>query len=122
MPWEGYNVVFNGSKGRLEAGVREKAYINAGGDKTQEGALSQKSIVFYPMFGEQREIDFKEGSGGHGGGDTVMLNDIFGDPEPDRFKRAASHIDGVYSILTGVAGNKSIASGEPVKIDSLISL
>ena len=121
MPWEGYNVVFNGSKGRLEVCVREKAHINSGGDKTQEGALSKKSIVFWPMFGKQYEIEFTEGKGGHGGGDTVMLNDIFGDPGTDRFKRAASHVDGVYSILTGVAGNKSIASGEPVKIKDLIS-
>ncbi|MCL2266463.1 MAG: Gfo/Idh/MocA family oxidoreductase [Treponema sp.] len=122
MPWEGYNVVFNGSKGRLEVSVKEKAYINSGGDKSQEGALSQKSIVFWPMFGSQYEVEFTEGKGGHGGGDTVMLNDIFGVSRPDRFKRAASHIDGVYSILTGIAGNKSIASGEPVKMSSLITI
>jgi len=121
MPWEGFNVVFNGSKGRLEVCIREKAYINAGGDKSEEGVLSQKSIMFWPVFGKQYEIEFTEGKGGHGGGDNAMLDDIFGDPPPDRFKRAASHIDGVYSILTGVAGNKSIASGEPVKIKDLIS-
>ncbi|MCL2214275.1 MAG: Gfo/Idh/MocA family oxidoreductase [Treponema sp.] len=121
MPWEGYNVVFNGSKGRLEVSVKEKAYINAGGEKSEEGALSQKSIVFWPMFGNQYDIEFTEGKGGHGGGDNVMLNDIFGEPKEDRFKRAASHIDGVYSILTGIAGNKSIASGEPVKIKDMIT-
>ena len=120
MPLEGYNVVFNGSKGRIEVCVREKAYINAGGDKSEEGALSQKSITFMPMFGKPYEISFEEGKGGHGGGDLVMLDDIFGDPQPDRYKRAASHIDGVYSILTGIAANKSIASGEPVKIRDLI--
>jgi len=121
MPWEGYNIVFNGSKGRLEVSVKEKAYINAGGEKSEEGALSQKSIMFWPMFANQYNIEFTEGKGSHGGGDNVMLNDIFGDPKEDRFKRAASHIDGVYSILTGIAGNKSIASGEPVKIKDLIS-
>ena len=121
MPWEGYNVVFNGSKGRLEVSVREKTYINAGGDKSEEGTLDRKNIFFYPMFGKPYEIEFSEGAGGHGGGDNVMLNDIFGDPAPDRFKRAASHIDGVYSILTGVAGNKSIASGEAVKVSDLIN-
>jgi hypothetical protein len=51
-----------------------------------------------------------------------MLNDIFGNPEPDRFKRAATHVDGAYSILTGIAANKSIASGEPVKIKDLLTL
>jgi len=121
MPWEGYNVSFNGSKGRLEVSVVEKAYINAGGEKANEGALAWKKITMKPMFGMPYEIEFTEGKGGHGGGDTVMLNDIFGNPEPDRFKRAASHIDGAYSILTGIAANKSIASGEPVKVKELLT-
>jgi len=60
--------------------------------------------------------------GGHGGGDLVMLNDIFGTPAKDRFKRAASCLDGAMSILTGVAANKSIATGMPVQVDNLIRL
>ena len=121
MPWEGYNIVFNGSKGRLEVNVTEQSYINAGGEKGEEGALVGKKLTLKPMFGKPYDVPFTEGKGGHGGGDTVMLNDIFGDPEPDRFKRAASHIDGAYSILTGIAANKSIASGEPVKIKDLLT-
>jgi len=121
MPWEGYNIAFNGSKGRLEVSTREKAYINAGGGKADEGAAQSKSITMKPMFGEPYAIPFDEGAGSHGGGDTVMLNDIFGSPEPDRFKRAASHIDGAYSIITGIAANKSIASGEPVRIKDLLT-
>ena len=37
MPWEGFNVEFNGSKGRIEYHAVEKSYINAGGDKKDEG-------------------------------------------------------------------------------------
>jgi len=122
MPWEGYNIAFNGSKGRLEVAVAEKAYINAGAEKTAEGELVRKTITVKPMFGKAYEVDFEKGSGSHGGGDLVMLNDIFGSPEPDRFKRAASHIDGAYSILTGIAANKSIASGMPVKIKDLLTV
>ena len=121
MPWEGYNIAFNGSKGRLEVSLLEKSYINAAGEKGDEGALEGKKLVVKPMFGKPYEVPFTEGKGGHGGGDQVMLNDIFGDPEPDRFKRAASHIDGAYSILTGIAANKSIASGEPVRIKDLLT-
>ncbi|MDR0568303.1 MAG: Gfo/Idh/MocA family oxidoreductase [Spirochaetaceae bacterium] len=121
MPWEGYNVNFNGSKGRLEVAVVEKSYINAGGEKTAEGALAGKRLTVKPMFGKPYEVSFAEGQGGHGGGDSVMLEDIFGDPQPDRFKRAAGHADGAYSILTGIAANKSIASGEPVKIRDLLA-
>ena len=122
MPWEGYNVMFNGSKGRLEVNVIEKSYINAGGEKADEGALVGKKLTVHPMFGKPYEATFDEGKGGHGGGDLVMLNDIFGDPEPDRFKRAASHVDGAYSILTGIAANRSIASGAPVKVKDLLTL
>ena len=46
--------------------------------------------------------------GGHGGGDTRMLDEMFGkDVAPDPLKRAASHIDGAYSIMTGICANKS---------------
>jgi hypothetical protein len=115
-------VVFNGSKGRMEVQNIEKSYINAGGDPGQEGAQIGKSIFVKPMFGKPYEVTFEEGQGGHGGGDKVMLNDIFGDPDPDRFSRAASHVDGAYSILTGIAANKSIASGQPVQVKDLLTL
>ncbi|MCL2478216.1 MAG: Gfo/Idh/MocA family oxidoreductase [Treponema sp.] len=121
MPWEGYNVVFNGSKGRFEVNVVEKSYINAGGEPGEEGALVGKKLTVKPMFGKPYDVPFDQGEGSHGGGDLVMLNDIFGDPRPDRFNRAASHIDGAYSILTGIAANKSIASGQPVRIKDLVT-
>jgi len=120
MPWEGYRVVFNGSKGRIQAAIVENSYVNAGGDPSLEGAVRKKSITVFPMFGEPYEVAIDEGEGGHGGGDPVLLNDIFGTPVEDRFKRAASHIDGAMSILTGIAANKSIATGMPVQIESLL--
>ena len=74
------------------------------------------------MFGEPYEVAIEEGKGGHGGGDTVLLNDIFGIPEFDPFNRAASHVDGAMSILTGIAANKSIASGLPVDVKTLVEI
>jgi len=120
LPWEGYRVAFNGSKGRIQVAIVEQTYVNAGGNPALEGALQKKSITVFPMFGEPYEVDIDEGAGGHGGGDPVLLNDIFGVPEPDRFNRAASHVDGAMSILTGIAANKSIATGMPVQIDQLV--
>lgn len=122
MPWEGYIVSFNGSKGRIEYQVREQAYINGGGERADEGAQKLTSIMVYPMFDNPYPVEAEKGVGSHGGGDTVLLNDIFGNPQEDRFQRAASHIDGAMSILTGVAANKSIASGLPVNIGELIKL
>ena len=121
MPWEGYNVSFNGSKGRIEYTVVEKSYINAGGNKEGEGATRSYKIRVCPMFGEPYDVPIVMKEGGHGGGDVVMLDDIFLDNPPyDEFHRAADHVDGINSILTGVAANKSIASGLPVEIAPLV--
>ncbi|HEX7056775.1 MAG TPA: Gfo/Idh/MocA family oxidoreductase [Bacilli bacterium] len=120
MPWEGFNVAFNGSKGRIELKVVEQAYVNAGGKKEDEGAVIGKRITVFPQFAESYDVPIPEGIGGHGGGDAVLLNDLFGTPAADPFNRTASHIDGAMSILTGIAGNRSMRTGLPVDIDSLV--
>lgn len=120
MPWEGFVVSINGSKGRIEYKVVETTYINAGGKAELEGAAGFHRIVVYPMFEEAYEVDVVTAEGGHGGGDPVLLDSLFGVPDPDPFHREADHIQGAMSILTGIAANKSIASGMPVKIDDLI--
>jgi predicted dehydrogenase len=119
-PWEGYRIAFNGSEGRLEMNIIENSYVNSGGEKSQEGALRNKSIVVHPMFAAPYEVDVDEGDGGHGGGDPVLLNDIFGTPADDNLHRAADHMDGARSILTGIAANKSIKTGQAVSIDELV--
>lgn len=119
-PCEGFRVTFTGTKGRMELQVSEAIYVNAGGDAKLEGAAKTRSIKIYPMFDEPYEVEIPAGVGGHGGGDPVLLNDLFGNPEYDEFHRAASHIDGAMSILTGIAANKSIATGMPVRIKDLV--
>ena len=74
------------------------------------------------MFDVPYEIDIPKVKGGHGGGDPVFLEDLFGEPPYDPLYRAASHIDGAMSILVGIAGNKSMASGMPVKIKDLVDM
>jgi len=120
LPWEGYRIAFNGTKGRLEMNIVEQSYVNSGGDKALEGAVKDKTMTVYPMFAAPYEVEVEEGIGGHGGGDPVLLNDIFGVPMQDRYKRAANHIDGARSILTGIAANRSIRTGQPVKLDELV--
>ncbi len=120
MPWEGYRVVFNGDRGRIQVAIVENAYVNAGGDASAEGMTRAKNITVFPLFAEPYQVEIPEGIGGHGGGDAVMLNDIFSDPQPDRFNRAASHIDGAMSILVGIAANCSIKTGLPVQVNDLV--
>jgi predicted dehydrogenase len=119
-PWEGFRVVFNGSKGRIEMNVVETSYVNSGGNQALEGAVEGKEIIVHPMFDVPYEVQVDENKGGHGGGDPVLLNDLFGTPVQDRFNRAASHIDGAMSVLTGFAGNRSIRTGLPVQVSELV--
>ena len=121
-PWEGFRVCFTGDKGRIEVEAIEAVYINAGGESSKEGAVVGKKITVYPMFGDAYNVDTEKAKGGHGGGDPVMLNDIFGIPEPDPFKRAAGYIDGCMSILTGISANKSMASGLPVDVMQIVDI
>ena len=120
-PKEGYRVVFTGIKGRIEAEASEVTYVNGSGNKDLEGATKENSLKVYPMFGISYDVEIPTAKGGHGGGDPVLLNDIFGTPEPDPLERAASHVSGAMSILTGIAANKSIATGRPVDIKDLVT-
>ena len=98
MPWEGFRVAFNGSKGRIQVSVVENTYVNAGDNVHAEGAVKEKSITVFPMFGEPYNVPIEEAEGGHGGGDPILLNDLFGTPSNDPYNRAASHEDGAMSI------------------------
>jgi predicted dehydrogenase len=122
LPWEGFQVSFNGTKGRIDARIIEKSYVNSGGKKAEEGQLEQVSIVVSPMFDTPYEVEVETTEGGHGGGDTALLEDLFGNPQSDVFNRAASHVDGAMSIMTGIAGNHSLKTGNAVIIKDLINL
>lgn len=121
-PWEGFRVNFNGSKGRIEVNIVEASYVNSGGEQAKEGSIEKIEITVFPMFDEPYKVEINQKEGGHGGGDPVLLNDIFGVPVPDKFNRAASHIDGAMSILTGIACNKAIRTGLPVQVMDLVDL
>jgi predicted dehydrogenase len=121
MPWEGYTVAFNGTKGRIEHVCMETVYFS--GDGTVPGELKPEGtkIKIFPHFHSGYEVDVWQSKGGHGGADPVMLEHLF-DPNTseDKYLRAADQRAGAWSILTGVAANRSIESGQPVRIDELI--
>jgi hypothetical protein len=101
--------------------VVESSYINAAGGSEAEGVASTRRITVFPMFEKPYDVEIPLAVGGHGGGDVVMLEDIFGEPREDPYGRAASHVDGAMSILTGIAGNISMRTGRPVLVDDLVA-
>jgi predicted dehydrogenase len=122
-PWEGFRVSITGTKGRVELEVIESVYVNGQGDSAKEGVVKGKRLTVYPMFGDAYEVPIPEATGGHGGGDAILLDDLFlENPPEDIYKRAASYIDGSMSILTGICANKSIASGMPINVLDVVKL
>jgi len=121
LPWEGYRISFNGTKGRLEHGTVESTYIAGDGRVQGETVKGATYIRHFPSFAEPKDLEVRTGVGHHGGGDKVMLADIYSpDKSNDPLKRAAGIGDGSYSILVGIAANQSMKSGESVAIDSLV--
>lgn len=119
-PWEGLRIALTGDRGRLELTVRESSYVNAQGSKSQEGVARERELRICPHFAEPYEVEIPEPAGGHGGADPLLAADLFGEPKPDPLRRAASHVDGAMSILTGIAGNISMDTGNPVHPQRLV--
>jgi len=122
MPWEGHLVSFNGTRGRIEHRCEETVYIN--GDGTVPGALKKEGTWtrVYPHWEAAYEVDLWDAEGGHGGADPVMLRYLF-DPESepeDRYLRASDQRAGAWSIMVGVAANRSMADGRAVRIEELL--
>jgi predicted dehydrogenase len=119
--WEGYTVAFNGTKGRLEHTIVESVYIN--GTESMQGGVAAEGVKtrVIPLRGAGREVEPWSAEGDHGGGDRVMLEDIFLPAgTPDKYLRAADERAGACSILVGIAANRSLETGAQVRLADLI--
>jgi predicted dehydrogenase len=112
-PYEGYRIAFNGTKGRIDAWIEESNPID---EKPYD------EIVVTRNFGSREFIRVSQGSSGHGGGDKLLKDKIFGGVKTDPLNQSASVRDGALSILVGIAARKSCETGQPVKIADLTSL
>ena len=132
-PWEGYRVCFNGTKGRLEFNVVEVSSSKCNGEDIPvdypgahplEKARAEllPEILFQPHWGKPWVIDYPEvaADADHGGGDVLLLKHVFCGVDEDPLGLAANCIDGAKSILIGIAGNKSMQTGQAVQVDSLV--
>ena len=119
--WEGYAIVFNGTKGRLEHKIEETLYV--AGDGNVQGGIKPggEYTKIFPIRGPGYDVKVWQGEGGHGGGDALMLKDIFApSATPDKYLRCADQRAGAYSLLTGVAANYSMTTGKEVRIADLV--
>lgn len=120
-PYEGFRYCFNGDKGRLEFEQLGTPRKSDGTKVGAEGLPLGKSIRVYPHFEDAYSIPVETAEGSHGGGDTRLMSDLFGDTaKDDPFVRAADYSSGAMSLLIGAAANKSIKTGEPVKINEIV--
>lgn len=130
-PYEGFRCVFNGTKGRIEINLVEAPYVPGGERVTNgepspveakyiQGGVEKKTITVHPMFGEAYDVPVAEGKGGHGGGDPVMLDDVFGGRKADKFNRASFVREGANAVLVGIGGNISMRTGQPIKVQDLV--
>ncbi|MCK2221867.1 Gfo/Idh/MocA family oxidoreductase [Actinomadura sp. ATCC 31491] len=121
-PWEGYRVAFNGTAGRLELDVVERewtpphAAIDPSAAAKEHATGSSERLLLRRHWREPEEIPIETGGGGHGGGDRLLLDDVFRGPGNDPLARQAGYRDGIRSVLTGVAATLSAASGTPVRL------
>jgi predicted dehydrogenase len=125
-PWEGFRASITGTKGRVEVYVKHETHIiRAQSDKelAAEQAGGEERVTYFPMFGQPQDIPIPHAEGGHGGGDPLLLEQLFSpNPPVDPYKRNANHLDGAGSILWGAAAVRSIQTGQPVNVDDLLKL
>ncbi len=116
--WEGYQIAFNGTKGRLEHKCQESVYVS--GEGKVEGASMENGTYtrIYPIKATPYDVNVWEAKGGHGGGDTLLRKDLFSTiKDSDPYSLRADHISGAKSIITGIAANVSMKENRPVPID-----
>lgn len=112
-PYEGYRISFNGTKGKLDAWIKER-------QPWQEDHFDEIQIT--TNFGKRDIIRIDNNEAGHGGGDERLRKRVFNPEGEDTFRQAAGSRDGAMSCLIGIAARNSIDTGKPVKIGSLTTL
>lgn len=137
--FEGWQVAFNGSKGRLEAfepewfvdteqqtefAQRQRADIRHAADWRASADHGQSfeslQVRFYPLYGGVQTFDVPYVAEGHGGGDRRLKDHLFKDASHDPLGHIAGSRAGAMSILVGIAANLSIAERRFVRIRDLI--
>ena len=111
-PYEGYRISFNGTKGKLDAWIKER-------QPWEEPAIDEIQVT--SNFGKRTTYPLSNKEEGHGGGDVRLRKQVF-TPGEDPLRQSAGSRDGSMACLIGIAARNSIDSGMPINISSLTSL
>lgn len=114
MPYEGYQLSFNGTKGRFDVRDYERQPWKV---EHQSEAYLTKNFS-----GKRERIEMPTGTGGHFGGDNRLQKAIFGNEEMPEYLKLPSARAGAMSCLTGIAARTSIEQKRPIKISELIKI
>ena len=118
-PYEGYHLAINGTHGRIE--TREFVGMGAMALPPVHEDGGTQYIDYFPIFEGRERIHVPKNDGGHGGGDPLILEDIFLGEVPDRkFDILAKSVDGLRSISVGDAVYNSIMDGEVKDLTSFM--
>jgi predicted dehydrogenase len=108
-PYEGYHLAINGTHGRLET----LEFVGSGASQLPDLNGGDQYIDYYPIFAGRERIHVISGTGGHGGGDPLLLEDIFLGEDPARkYDILAKSVDGLRAISVGDAVFNSIKDGK----------
>jgi hypothetical protein len=120
-PWEGYRVAVNGTAGRIELDVVERGHVVPAVAHPDGGAPRQRGarLLLQRHWEVAEEVPIPSGTGSHGGGDPMLLDDVFRGSDGDPLSRQAGYVDGAASVLVGVAGNESLRTGQAVYVADL---
>ncbi|MCY8487898.1 Gfo/Idh/MocA family protein [Bacillus atrophaeus] len=115
-PYEGYRLTINGTKGRIETNeFHEPSRIPF--------SFPEQTIEYYPLFESKQTIQVVKNDGGHGGGDPLLLEDIFLGKDPLRpYDILAGAEAGAYSIAVGEGIWRSVAEKKPITIKGLFHM
>ncbi|WP_041085951.1 Gfo/Idh/MocA family protein [Jeotgalibacillus soli] len=115
LPYEGYRLAINGTKGRIETTeYHEPTRVPF--------PFPEQTIDYYPLFGSKETIHVVKREGGHGGGDPVLQEDLFLGINPVRpYNILSGSEDGAYAIAMGEAVWKSANENRPITIESLLN-
>jgi predicted dehydrogenase len=115
-PWQGYNIVFTGTEGRMEVGT-----INPG---TRPANLNNSDSIRIIRGQTRQDISLKELSldldqSPHGGGDWLLIDKLFGSVKDDPLGQIAGFDAGALSALVGICANESIKQHVPVELPAM---